>query len=83
VQGRPRCFHRGRAKRSLEAGDPGRSLCRSFPEANKPEKPDGPDRATRGDLPHVGDRRFFNAHAVSFGALVAHGMLSKYFVLAV
>ena len=30
----------------------------------------------RGDLPHVGDRRFFDGHAVAFGTVVAHGRLS-------
>lgn len=28
------------------------------------------------DLPHVGDRGFFDGHSVAFGAIGAHGILS-------
>jgi hypothetical protein len=31
-------------------------------------------RAHRGDLPHIGDGRFFEGHAVAFRTLVAHGV---------
>ena len=29
-----------------------------------------------GDLPHVGDRGFFDGHALARGAVVAHGLRS-------
>jgi hypothetical protein len=34
------------------------------------------DFHNRGDLPHVGDRGFFEGHGVAFRAVVTHGMIS-------
>jgi len=34
---------------------------------------------SRGELPHVGDGRFFEGHGVTFGVVVAHGLRDQGF----